>query len=970
MSGIFISHSSVNNAEAIAIRDWIEDQGWDEVFLDLDPERGLTAGDRWQTALKAAVARCELVVVLDSPDWAASSWCKTEFLLAKLGNNPKAILPVIVAPTPPSALPTEMTAEYQQVDLTTGTRSVVFNVTLPGGVETLTVAFSEEGLRRLKAGIKRFSVDASNFEWPPANDPDRPPYRGLEPFEADDAGIFFGRDAPVIEALVRLRAMREAAPPRLLAILGASGAGKSSFLRAGLLPRLKRDDRHFLPLAVIRPDRAVISGETGFLAALEEACRAGGLAKPRAELRAAIFAGAAGLRPVLQALVERATPPPDQGAKDTGVQPKPPMLVIPIDQGEELFLAEGQKEAEPFLTVLRDLLTEDAPAVTALFTIRSDNYERLQVAKALEGVEQRTLGLSPMPKGAYIEVIKGPPRRLDGTSRALKIDESLVAQLLADIDDGASKDALPLLAFILERLYVEYGAGGSLLLSQYRQLGGIHGSIEAAVERALTAADANPTIPRERAARLALLRRGLIPWIAGIDPDSGAPRRRVARMSEIPAEATPLVQLLVEERLLATDTDAARDATTGPESRVVTIEPAHEVLLRQWDDLHKWLMEDRDLLMFMDSVKQAAHDWRKNERGSAWLTHKGDRLKAAEQLIGRTDLAAGLDPVDLEYLTACQMAEDAARRRTRRMLGVVGVLAFCVVAGGVGWLNQSYLKDRIHYLTVVRPYMMKEVRPYVFAAEIERALKPGTNFRECSKETFCPEMIVVPAGEFTMGSPAAEQGRYPNEGPQHKVTIANPFAVSKFDVTFDDWDACVSVGGCPEVDDLTYGRETKPLINVTWAQAQQYVAWLAQMTGKPYRMLTEAEWEYAARAGATTAYSWGDQIGQGKANCDGCGSKWDKLETSPVGSFPPNAFGLYDMAGDVWQWVRDCRHGDYDGAPADGSEWTGGDCEEHVVRGGSWLVPPQFLRSAVRGEFPADEHNSDIGFRVARPLAP
>jgi len=968
MSGIFLSHSSANNAEAIAIGDWLKKQGWDDVFLDLDPERGLTAGDRWQTALKAAVARCELVVVLVSPEWAASSWCKTEFLLAKLGNNPKAILPAIVAPTPISALPTEMTAEYQQVDLTAGKRSVVLDVVLPGGGGTSTVAFTEDGLRRLKAGIMRFRVDPSNFEWPPANDPDRSPYRGLKPLEADDAGIFFGRDAPVIEALGRLREMREAPPPRLLAILGASGAGKSSFLRAGLLAHLRRDDRHFLPLPIIRPDRAVISGETGLLAALEGACRAGGLTKTRAELRAAIEAGAAGLRPLLQTLVDRATPPPDQEAKDA--QSKPPMLVLSIDQGEELFLAEGQREAEPFLAILRDLLTADAPAVTALFTIRSDNYERVQVAKALEGVEQQTLGLSPMPKGAYLEVIKGPLRRLEQTSRALKIEESLVAQLLADIEDGASKDALPLLAFILERLYVEYGAGGNLQLTQYQKLGGIHGSIEAAVERALTAADANPAISKDRTARLALLRRGMIPWIAGIDPDSGEPRRRVARASEIPAEAAPLIQLLVEERLLATDTGVTKDARTGVESPVVTIEPAHEALLRQWDELQIWLTEDKELLIFMDSVKQAAHDWEKNKRGAAWLTHRADRLKAAEQLIERQDLAAGLEPRDREYLTACHRAEAAERRRTRRMLDVVGALAFCVVVGGVGWLNQSYLKERVHYFTVVRPYMMNKVRPYVLTSETERALKPGASFRECSKDTSCPEMIVVPAGEFTMGSPTTEPGRYPNEGPQHKVTIRSPFAVSKFDVTFDDWDACVSVGGCPAVDDLTYGRGTKPLINVTWVGAQQYVAWLAEMTGKPYRLLTDAEWEYAARAGATTAYSWGDEIGQGKANCDGCGSKWDKLETSPVGSFTPNAFGLYDMAGDVWQWVQDCSHRDYQGAPADGSEWTGGDCAERMVRGGSWLMTPPYLRSAGRVGVPVDDHNSDLGFRVARTLAP
>ena len=155
-----------------------------------------------------------------------------------------------------------------------------------------------------------------------------------------------------------------------------------------------------------------------------------------------------------------------------------------------------------------------------------------------------------MPKGAYAEVIKGPARRLEGTKRALKIEEPLVDALLSDIEGGGAKDALPLLAFTLERLYREHGGDGDLKLSEYEELGRVKGSIEAAVERALKAADADPKIPRDREARLALLRRGLIPWLAGIDPDTGTPRRRIARQSEIPAESRPLIDLLVEQRLL------------------------------------------------------------------------------------------------------------------------------------------------------------------------------------------------------------------------------------------------------------------------------------------------------------------------------------------------------------------------------------------------------------------------------------
>ena len=221
-----------------------------------------------------------------------------------------------------------------------------------------------------------------------------------------------------------------------------------------------------------------------------------------------------------------------------------------------------------------------------------------------------------------------------------------------------------------------------------------------------------------------------------------------------------------------------------------------------------------------------------------------------------------------------------------------------------------------------------------------------------------------------MGSPATEKGRYTNEGPQHKVTIARPFAVSKFDVTFADWDACVSVGGCPQVSDSGYGRGTKPVINVSWDDAQQYVAWFSKMTGQPYRLLTEAEWEYAARAGTTTAYYWGDEIGKGNANCNGCGSQWDNRQTSPVGSFKPNAFGLYDMAGNVWQWVQDCYHDNYNGAPTDGSAWTSGDCSRRVVRGGSWDDDPQDLRAASRDRGSSGGRDDVLGFRVGRTLTP
>jgi hypothetical protein len=177
--------------------------------------------------------------------------------------------------------------------------------------------------------------------------------------------------------------------------------------------------------------------------------------------------------------------------------------------------------------LLRDLLTGDAPAIIAVFTIRSDSYERLQLAQELEGMHQEMLSLPPMPKGSYAEVVKGPAQWLEGSPRAFQIEDALIDALLVDIEGGGAKDALPLFAFTLERLYGEYQAGGHLRLAHYDALGRVKGSIEAAVERALKAADADPAVPKDRVARLALLRRGIIPWLAGIDPDTRAPRRPV-----------------------------------------------------------------------------------------------------------------------------------------------------------------------------------------------------------------------------------------------------------------------------------------------------------------------------------------------------------------------------------------------------------------------------------------------------------
>lgn len=322
----------------------------------------------------------------------------------------------------------------------------------------------------------------------------------------------------------------------------------------------------------------------------------------------------------------------------------------------------------------------------------------------------------------------------------------------------------------------------------------------------------------------------------------------------------------------------------------------------------------------------------------------------------------------------------AASRRRRRVQALVGALALLLVAAGASWLNQDYLWQQYYWRFVMGPAVLTMVE--------ERALKPGEKFAECSNG--CPTMVIVPAGKFIMGSPE-DQGD-DKERPQHEVTVAKPLAIGGYEVTFAQWDACVAAGACPHAPDSGWGRGERPVINVSWDDARQYAVWLARLTGKDYRLLSEAEWEYAARAGTTTAYAWGDEVvsgnanrladgtttaaslraemGDGNANCGECGSRWDNKQTAPVGSFKANAFGLEDMHGNVWEWVEDRSHDDYHGAPTDASAWLkGGSTSRRVLRGGAWNSFPEDVRSASRVGGASGERNNSGGFRVARDLA-
>ena len=279
-----------------------------------------------------------------------------------------------------------------------------------------------------------------------------------------------------------------------------------------------------------------------------------------------------------------------------------------------------------------------------------------------------------------------------------------------------------------------------------------------------------------------------------------------------------------------------------------------------------------------------------------------------------------------------------------------------------------------HTLTAVRAALLTAVIAVATNALHVRAmepLKPGIVFKDCDH---CPELVVVPSGIFIMGL----KGKRKVEKPAHRVNITKPFAIGRFEVTFDEWEACIDDGGCKHTpDDHNWGRANRPVINITWGQARNYAKWLSRNTGQRYRLPSETEWEYAARGGTTTQFWWGDDVGIGNANCRDCASQeccsakaysCCSHGTVPVGSFKPNPFGVHDTAGNAFEWVEDCWTKDYRGAPDDSSAVTSGKCSSRVIRGGSFYYFNTVAKSAYRAKNRPAVKSYWLGFRVVREI--
>ncbi len=798
------------------------------------------------------------------------------------------------------------------------------------------------------------------------------PYPGLRPFVADEWPIFFGREQMIDEVIDRL------AERRLVLIHGSSGAGKSSLVRAGVLPRLERQFRRAgapWVTCTMRPSGGPLWNLAKELAQLEGTAgdveRVGqivGQFNRRDTTLSAIVASLKGF----------------QGQR----------LCILVDQFEELFRFEketSREEAGLFVDLLvrsdveaaasgsdvAESTQQQAASVHVIVTMRSEFLGECARFGGLAETINRTQYLVPrMDREALMRAIRRPAQ-LYGGEVTLNLAERLIA------DAGGREDELPLiqhgLMLMWHKAAANASADGKIVLdaAPLEAAGGLSRMLSKHADAAVAAAAPDP----ERRAAVERLFRAL----TDVNVEGRAIRRPQTFRDLVASTTTDAGTLRgIVDALRRDGVSFLTPYPPTPITDATVIDIGHEALIRCWDRLSDpqtgWLKSEFDDGLVWRSLaveakgfegnrrhvlspattEERSEWWRERKVNGAWAERYGGSFALVEKLLAASRRSAG-------------------RQRLFRY-AFIGLL-LCISGAGAGYAGWN---NRVR-LQLWSDIYLKHT---VLSDARERALKPGDPFQECTR---CPQMVVVPAGSFTMGSPANEKGRDNDEGPQHLVTIARPFAVSKFELTFDEWDACYDAGGCASRPyDWGWGRGNRPVILVSWEDAQKYVAWLSKMTGKTYRLLSEAEYEYATRAGTTTAYPWGPDIklnGKPMANCDGCGDQWGDKQTAPVGAFPPNAFGLYDMVGNVWEWTEDCYHDSYavsvplvrkeaeapktagngtQVAPADGSAWTTGDCSRRVVRGGSWYELPDFLPSAARLRRPTVNRDNVLGFRVGR----
>jgi formylglycine-generating enzyme required for sulfatase activity len=527
----------------------------------------------------------------------------------------------------------------------------------------------------------------------------------------------------------------------------------------------------------------------------------------------------------------------------------------------------------------------------------------------------------PAMRGLRVETFPVPQMEVDeftpvieGPARIadLELGSGLVQAM---INDTKTADALPLLAFTLRELYEGFGEDKLLTLEEYRdKLGRIEGCIARAAEAVLTAKQLSEK-------ELSDLRTAFLSMVRVTDKDQYA--KQPAQWNDLPASSHDALARFVSARLLISSGD----------ERGRTLEIAHEALFRAWPRLADWLKDNKSFLVWQQRLNGAIKHYEESKQNPDLFLRGFPLTEAVEWLKRKPEC---FSHSERQFVTASQ------NRKVRTRIAVAFVASLVVLLiGGTTWLLQKrYSVDQA----------MLKVKSLFVSIHLP------------------PDMQPVSAGTFLRGDTHGLGERL--EQPVHEITIKS-FFMGKFEVTFDEYDRFAVTTGRTLPSDMGWGGRSRPVINVSWEDTQAYAQWLSEATGKRYRLPTESEWEYAARSGGK------DEIWAGTSDerqLKDYAVYRDRNRTEEVGSKKPNGLGLYDMSGNVWEWVEDCVHDDYTGAPKDGSAWleaNDGNCDRRVVRGGSWsYASPWDLRASRRGRGNRDLSNTDAGFRLAQDIEP
>ncbi len=673
MPRIFLSHSSKDNRQAAALHKWLTGQDSTlhrQIFLDIDRDMGMVGGEEWKDTIRRNLASCQALLILVSDNWDDSNECYSEY------DNAEAAGKKIYCARLQETAGLGRIAKYQRRELYVTGDEPTTTIDLGDGKPP--VVFATDGLERTLLDISRRKRGADAFGWPPPGESNRAPYRGWASFEPRDAAVYFGRDAEVDNAVEQLEGIQEAARSKLFVILGPSGTGKSSFLRAGVLPRLSLDPDRFIVMDVVRPGRdEAITGAMGLAVSIRSLRDRLGLAAPSlGELKAQWLHDPDKVRELLVECQELGS---DEQAS--------PALVLPLDQAEELFSSESGAEARALLGLARDLFAQSSAdslgrqplRLIIAATIRTDRYEAMQTAEQLSGVDTQLFNdLKPLRADRLSQVIQGPARRSTDGGHRLSVDAALVDRLLADAaNTTVGGDTLPLLSGTLAQLYEDYHATGLLTLDHYEQLGGMSHVVQKKIDKILS------VDPAERVAQLAMLRQAFIPYLATVS-DSDEPLRRIALWRDLPPASIDLIDQFVDARILTKDRRALDDYVGEQD----VVEIALESFLRQWDALAGWLCDEKDDLKAADELLHAATRWQASDRDPDYL-HPAALLDKAEALAATAIFSRKLEPTR-EFLAASRklanddrdVKERTLRRNALRLRLVVAV-AVVVAVGAV-----------------------------------------------------------------------------------------------------------------------------------------------------------------------------------------------------------------------------------------------------------------------------------------------